>query len=232
MSAREVVNLVERDSGIKLSQRSIQKKVRDGNIGMSPLQRGPKGFIPDRHYQNLCIAYESFVSINQLNGKLRACRPKRVGPFLHRVIYGDASDGDWSPESYSVKDLDCLLAWHQVKDLPPKAKKEHKIARWKEIVASQKPPPPYERWTDENEQRLVSLQSKDAIGIEDTMFGREVALKKRELEAAGRHFTREERAAMSRKSEAMDEAKDVAVAVEEPMQQSADTAREDKCDTA
>ena len=29
MSAREVVNLVERDSGIKLSQRSIQKKVKD-----------------------------------------------------------------------------------------------------------------------------------------------------------------------------------------------------------
>jgi hypothetical protein len=28
------------------------------------------------------------------------------------------------PESYSVKDLDCLLAWHQVKDIPPKAKKE------------------------------------------------------------------------------------------------------------
>jgi hypothetical protein len=74
MSAREVVNLIERDSGIKLSERSIQQKVRDGNIGTSPLRRGPKGFIPDRHYQNLCIAYESFVSINQLNGKLRTGR--------------------------------------------------------------------------------------------------------------------------------------------------------------
>jgi hypothetical protein len=95
MSAREVVNLIERDLGIKLSECSIQQKVRDGNIETSPLQRGPKGFIPDCHYQNLCIAYESFVSINQLNGKLCTCRPKRVGPLLHRVIYGDASNGNW-----------------------------------------------------------------------------------------------------------------------------------------
>ncbi len=144
------------------------------------------------------------------------------------------SDEGASPESYSVKDLDCLLAWHQVKDLPPKAKKEDKIARWKEIVASQKPPPPYERWTDEDEQRLVTLQSEDAIGIEDTMFGREVALKKRELEAAASHFTREERAAMRRKLEAMDEAEDAAAAVaaEEPMQQPADTATEGERDAA
>jgi hypothetical protein len=34
--------------------------------------------------------------INQeLNRKLRACRPKRVGPLVHKVIYG-ADDGDWS----------------------------------------------------------------------------------------------------------------------------------------
>jgi hypothetical protein len=55
VSAREVINLIERDFGIKLSERSIQQKVRDGNIETSPLQQGPKGFIPDCHYQNLCI---------------------------------------------------------------------------------------------------------------------------------------------------------------------------------
>ncbi len=56
-----------------------------------------------------------------------------------------------SPELYSVKDLDCLLAWHQVKDLPPKAKKQDKLAKWIEIKESMKMPPPYERWTDEDE---------------------------------------------------------------------------------
>ena len=94
-------------------------------------------------------------------------------------------------ESYLVKDLDCLLAWHQVKDLPPKAKKGDKLARWREIMASQKPPPPYERWTNEDKQLLVALQS-NMIGIKDTMFGREVALKRKELEAAAGHFTWEE----------------------------------------
>ncbi len=55
-------------------------------------------------------------------------------------------------ELYSVKDLDILLAWHQGKDLPPKPKKEDKLVQWRQIVASMKPPPPYERWTNEDEQ--------------------------------------------------------------------------------
>ncbi len=113
-----------------------------------------------------------------------------------------------------------------MKDLPPKAKKEQKITRWKEIVASWKPPPSYERWTEVDEQRLVSLQSEDVIGIGDTMFGSEVALKKRELEAAANHFTQEERAAMHRKLEEMDDAEDSAeaamAAVEEIMELSAE----------
>ena len=48
---------------------------------------------------------------------------------------------------------------------------------------------------NEEEQRLVALQSH-VIRIGDTVFGREVALKKRELEAATAHFSREERDAM------------------------------------
>jgi hypothetical protein len=86
-------------------------------------------------------------------------------------------------------------------------------------VASQKPPPPYERWTNEDEQRLVALQS-DVIGIEDRMFGREVALKKRELEGAAGRFTREEREARRRKLDAIDAAE--SAASEEAMRSSAD----------
>jgi hypothetical protein len=129
------------------------------------------------------------------------------------------SDKGASPESYSVKDLDCLFAWHQVKDLPPKAKKEDKLARWRAIVASQKPPPPYKRCRNEDEQWLVALQS-DVIGIKDTMFGREVALEKRELEAAAGHFTWEEREATQRKLDAINAAK--SATSKEAMQSSAD----------
>ena len=86
-------------------------------------------------------------------------------------------------------------------------------------MASQKPPPPYERWRNEDEQRLVALQS-DVIGIKDTMFGREVALKKRELEAAAGHFTWEEREATQRKLDAINAAK--SATSKEAMQSSAD----------
>ena len=80
-----------------------------------------------------------------------------------------------------LKDLDCLLAWHhQVKDLLPKAKKEDTLARWREIKASEQMPRPYDRWMDEDKQQLVALSS-NVIGIKDTMFGCEVALKKRAL---------------------------------------------------
>ncbi len=96
-----------------------------------------------------------------------------------------------------------LLAWNQVKDLPPKPKNEEKLAQWREIVASMKPPLPYERWTNEDEQWLVALHF-DGIGIRDAMFGRKVALKKRELEAAASHFTWEERVAMQQNLDAMD----------------------------
>ena len=42
------------------------------------------------------------------------------------------------------------LAWHQVKDLAPKAKRADKLAQWKLIVETQNPAPQYARWTDED----------------------------------------------------------------------------------
>ena len=83
-------------------------------------------------------------------------------------------------------------------------------------------PPPHKRWTDEDKQRLVALQSDVVIRIEDTMFGREVALKKRELEAAAGHFTWEERDAMQQKLDAMDSAKDKLAPIGDVMQASSD----------
>ena len=93
--------------------------------------------------------------------------------------------------SLSVADLDVLLVWHQA----PKtkvAKKSDKLQQWMAIRADGDPLPAYERWTDEEEQRLVALNAIN-IDISDTQYGREVALKKRELEAAADHYNREER---------------------------------------
>ena len=70
LSARKVADMIKNDCGIDLCPRTIQKKVKEGEIGCSPLRRGPKGNIPELHYRNLCTAFESFVTINQLNGNM------------------------------------------------------------------------------------------------------------------------------------------------------------------
>jgi hypothetical protein len=71
------------------------------------------------------------------------------------------------------------------------------------IRADGNPPPAYERWTDEEEQRLVALNATN-IDISDTQYRCEVVLKKRELEAAADHFNREERDELRMKWDAMD----------------------------
>jgi hypothetical protein len=89
LSARKVANMIKNDCGIDLCPRTIQKKVKEGEIGCSPLRRGPKGNIPELHYKNLCTAFESFVTINQLNGNMRLCSAKKYGPLIFKVAYGD-----------------------------------------------------------------------------------------------------------------------------------------------
>jgi hypothetical protein len=96
MSAKTVFYLIKNESGVQLSWQTIQHKVKEGNTGTLPLQQGPKGNIPNHHYSNLCMAYKSFLTINQLNGTRCVCHPKRVGPLVHKVIYGaNNGSGDW-----------------------------------------------------------------------------------------------------------------------------------------
>jgi hypothetical protein len=38
MPAQSVVDLIKNETGVELSRRTIQQKVKDGNVGMSPLQ--------------------------------------------------------------------------------------------------------------------------------------------------------------------------------------------------
>ena len=86
----------------------------------------------------------------------------------------------------SVADLDVLLVWHQAPKMKG-AKKVGKLQQWMAIREDGEPPPAYDRWTDEDEQRLAALDTTN-IDISDTQYGRQVSLKKRELEAAADHF--------------------------------------------
>jgi len=102
----------------------------------------------------------------------------------------------------SVADLDMLLAWHQAPKTKS-AKKADKLQQWMAIRADGNPPPAYERWADEDEQRLVALHATN-IDISNMQYMREVALKKRELEAAAGHFNRGERDELRKKWDVMD----------------------------
>ena len=120
--------------------------------------------------------------------------------------------------SLSVADLDLLLAWHRV----PKtkgAKKLDNLQQWMAIRAGGDPPPAYERWMDEEEQRLVPLHATN-IDISNTQYGREVAPMKRELEAVADHFNREERAELRKKWDVMDaeDAEEAITSLQEELQ--------------
>ena len=62
----------------------------------------------------------------------------------------------------------------------------------KAIVVTMKPPPLYARWTDEDEEKLVNLLA-ERLDISNTAYGRELALKERELEAASIKLIERER---------------------------------------
>ena len=68
----------------------------------------------------------------------------------------------------------------------------------------------YERLTDEDEEKLVAMQTTTDIDIRDTQYGREVALKEIELEAAVDHFSWEERDAMGQKGDAIEKQRKIA----------------------
>ncbi len=65
--------------------------MKKGNIGVSPQRRGPKGKIDDRHYKNLCLAFESFVMIHQINGNVSKRTYKTLAALLQEVVYGDGA---------------------------------------------------------------------------------------------------------------------------------------------
>ena len=94
-------------------------------------------------------------------------------------------------DKLSAPELETLLAWHQVakKDMGTKSKK---LAMWRSITASMKPPPPYDQWTEKDEENLQNLKAKN-IGIGDTALGRIQAIKRREFEGSFKSLSEQER---------------------------------------
>ena len=71
------------------------------------------------------------------------------------------------------------------------------------MAADGRTPPSIEQWTDDDEERLLEVMS-DKIDIKDTHYGRELALKERELEAMLDNMSQEKRRELRRKLDELD----------------------------
>jgi hypothetical protein len=87
MPAQDVSDLIKNQFKESISARTIQRHVKNGQAGSSPVRRGPKGSIPEIHYKNLLMAFESFVVINQLNGMAQETRHKKLALRVHQVLH-------------------------------------------------------------------------------------------------------------------------------------------------
>ena len=69
-----------------------------------------------------------------------------------------------------VKELDILLAWHNVKKIS-NMWRDDKVKKWNEIQLKGIEPPAVKHWTDKDEMELINASRTD-LEIGDTAVGR------------------------------------------------------------
>ena len=62
-SSQNVCDQIEGEYGVKLSRHTLNRYVKDGYIGSSPLRNGSPGTIPEFVFKTLCTAMESYIYI-------------------------------------------------------------------------------------------------------------------------------------------------------------------------
>ena len=99
-----------------------------------------------------------------------------------------------------VENLNVLLAWHQVKLTG--MSKAQKLSKWETIKETNKPPPTYQKWTEEDERKLNEKKDK-TIELGDTALGRFQDRKRKEMEESFKSATKEEQEEMLKKLKAI-----------------------------
>ena len=92
-------------------------------------------------------------------------------------------------KTVSTKELDVLMQWYGVEKKG--MKKEEKVAKWKESRLSGTAPLVVHEWTDEDEERLMTIKKKE-IDMSETYLGRYAAIQKRNAVGAILDLTNEE----------------------------------------
>jgi hypothetical protein len=73
-------------NGACLSARTIQQYANNGLAGQSPLKLGVKSNIPKWVYSSLCMAFESYVCINQLNKRDDVLMLKKLAAKVNETM--------------------------------------------------------------------------------------------------------------------------------------------------
>ena len=85
-SAGEVSNQIKEVFGVQLSSQKIQRYVKNEDIGTSHRKLGNPGTILSFVFQTLCIAMETFMKINQVNGKNMENSRKKLHNCVLKVM--------------------------------------------------------------------------------------------------------------------------------------------------
>ena len=88
MSVRKVEEFIKaKHAGVGPSRATIHCYVVNyGLIGMSPRKHGPEGNIPVMMYTALCMAYGSFLLINQINAMGSDNSRTKLVPILAKTM--------------------------------------------------------------------------------------------------------------------------------------------------
>jgi hypothetical protein len=100
LSLREIAKRVKLEfDGVGPSAKTLQQYVNNGIAGQSPLKPGIKSDIPKWAYKSLCIAFESYVRINQLNRRDNVLTLKKLAAKINEMMN----------HNYCSKLLNCVL---------------------------------------------------------------------------------------------------------------------------
>jgi len=83
--ARRIIRNVNGRHGTKLNYRTVTRYVSSGMIGVSPMKKGPEGSVPNKILKSLVSAIESYIRINQGNGKGAAIERKQLVQTVNNV---------------------------------------------------------------------------------------------------------------------------------------------------
>jgi hypothetical protein len=90
LSSYEIAQKVKKEfNGVGPHAATIRKYVMANLHGMSPLKCGVRGDIPAWAFQSLCLAFESYVRIEQLNSRQGNITYKKLAAKINQVLNKD-----------------------------------------------------------------------------------------------------------------------------------------------